>query len=202
VVGSVVIAGVGVWYYQKISSPKQDQSEDNPETGLTIITPYVNKSEISSINEAFSNSAGAPWGFVHAGIDFMTKKDLVPFQAVADGKITNSNYKQENNQQGWHYGFCIGHNDYLVCYNFETFSGADAVGPRQAANIFVKDGDEVKQGDIVGNLVHGGSGAHVDFGVIPPGRERSCPEPYFTKEAKASVLRLIHKDHPAWNMCY
>ncbi|MBI4009783.1 MAG: hypothetical protein HY361_01115 [Candidatus Aenigmarchaeota archaeon] len=176
----------------------------SPETysNLSIITPYLNETDISSINEAFSNTENSPWGFKHLGIDFMTSSDLVYFQAVTDGTITNLKTSKENEQQGWHTGLCIDHSPYLICYNFETFSSDQADGDRQKASIWVENGRHVKQGDIIGQLVYGGNGAHVDLGVIHLGKERSCPEPYFTEDAKTSILRLIHKDHPTWKLCY
>ncbi len=183
---------------------QQNQSEINVKEypDLKMVTPYVNESDISSINEAFSSSDNAPWGFKHMGIDFMTSSDLVYFQAVADGTITNLKTSKENEQQGWHTELCIDHRPYLVCYNFETLSSDQADGDRQKESIWVSNGKHVKQGDIIGQLVYGGNGAHVDLGVIQPSKGRYCPEQYFTDDAKASILRLIHKDHPTWSMCY
>lgn len=39
-------------------------------TDISMITPYKNSSDMASINEAFSSTASAPWGFAHDGIDF------------------------------------------------------------------------------------------------------------------------------------
>lgn len=189
---------------ERESSGQQKPQPQNQQfyADFNLIAPYANEADISSINESFSNTEASPWGFKHSGIDFMTSVDLVPFRAVTDGVIINLTTSKESDQQGWHTSLCIDHAPYLICYNFETFSSNQAVGERQKANILIKNGDHVQQGDLIGKLVYGGNGAHVDFGVIPPGQDRSCPEPYFTKDAKISVLRLIHKDHPTWQMCY
>ncbi len=191
--------------YQKTGAQNPLTTQNPAQTvyqNLSLITPYVNESDVSSVNEAYSNVSNSPWGFRHVGIDFMTKTDLVPVQAVTDGIITSLNTSKESEQQGWHTSICIGHDPYMVCYNFETFSPDQAVGDKQSANMLVKNGDRVRQGDLIGRLVHGGDGAHIDFGVSQQGKDRSCPEPYFTEEARASVMRLIHKEHPDWQMCY
>ncbi len=186
------------------SSKTYPNSPVSQETNLKMITPYLNETDISSINEAFSNTESSPWGFKHVGIDFTPASDLIPIQAVADGTIEKLASSKSSGQQGWHTELCINHNPFLICYNFETFSSDDAVGQKQSTNIFVKNGDGVKQGNLIGKLVRGGDGAHLDLGILRTGGSgaRICPEPHFTEEAKASILRLIHKDHPTWKLCY
>ena len=51
--------------------------------GLNLSTPYVQEENIQSINEAFSLSDSAPWGFKHGGIDFFPKTNPL-------GNITSS----------------------------------------------------------------------------------------------------------------
>ncbi|MFA6295929.1 MAG: hypothetical protein WC663_01100 [Patescibacteria group bacterium] len=183
---------------KKIKSKKKTVTIFMP---FSLVTPYVNESQIFSVPEAYSLSPNAPWGFVHPGVDFMIDATLIPFQAVTDGYITNYTAAKESGQMGWHVGFGIEHLDYTPAYNFETFSQDDAIGQMQIANVFVQDGQFVKQGDLIGNLVYGGESAHVDFGV-GYGGSRVCPESYFTSDAQASIMRLITKDHPTWPMCY
>lgn len=187
-----------IYNNKKIRSKKKTITVLMP---FSLITPYVNESQISSVPEAYSLSPNAPWGFVHPGVDFIPNENLIPFQAVTDGYIINYTAAKESNQMGWHVGFGIEHLDYAPSYNFETFSSDDSVGQAQIANVFVQNGQFVNQGDLIGNLVYGGDNAHVDFGV-GYGGSRVCPEPYFTEEAKASIMRLITKDHPTWPMCY
>lgn len=43
--------------------------------------------------------------------------------------------------------------------------------------------------------------AHLHVSLLKNGSQ-ICPEPYFTPEAQAAVLALIHKTNPSWNMCY
>jgi hypothetical protein len=169
---------------------------------FSIITPYVNEDDIDIVPEAYGLASTNPyWNFSHGGIDFKTSKDLIPVRASASGTITRVQIAKENNQMGWHAGFSIQHdNFYSVFYNLETFSQSDEVGQKLRDNMFITEGQIVNQGDIIANLVYGGEGCHIDFGVIISDN-RVCPEPYFTEEARASVMRLIQKDHPDWPMC-
>ncbi len=177
-------------YDQNLPSQKTYQD-------LVMITPYFDEADISRIGP-YSETSGGLLGIKHLGIDFFPVSDMIPFLAVTDGKITNFRNEGGNTQ------LCIDHNPFLVCYSFETFSSSDAVNQRQKDNVFVKNGDEVKQGDLIGKLINGGDGSHVDLGVLRLGEngERICPEPYFSEGAKASILRLIHKDHLTWKLCY
>ena len=90
---------------------------------------------------------------------------------------------------------------YSVEYVFEPFSATKADGDTQLANIVVSESQVVAQGDVIGNLFTTNSSAHVHFGLLQ-NSIAICPEAYFTVSAKNSVLDLIHKDNPTWNMCY
>lgn len=182
----------------KISSAKKKVivSDD-----LSIIAPYLIESDIDRVPEAYSSSENAPWGFVHGGVDFVIDSGSIPVQAVTDGMVSEVVIAKEETQMGWHVGYCITYGEYSVCYNLETFSQDDAIGDLQTENIFITEGQVVKQGNIIANLIYGGSGAHIDFGV-GHGGTRVCPEPYFTQEARESVMRLITQSNPDWVMCY
>lgn len=188
-----------------VSQNQPEQATPTPVITLekgSIFTPYVNESDISSVNEAYSLIADNPyWGFWHPGVDFMITKESIPVQASTGGTIENLAVEKSTGIMGWHVGFCINHGLNSVCYNLETFGSTDEIGNRQRDNIFVKNGDVVNQGQVIANLIFGGSGAHIDFGVTAPGT-RVCPEPYFTEAARESVLRLIHIKQPTWPMCY
>lgn len=168
---------------------------------LSMITPYLAESDISWVPEAYSDSENSPWGFVHGGVDFVIDSGSIPVQAVSDGTVSNIEIAKEETQMGWHVGYCIAYGEYSVCYNLETFSQDDAIGDLQTQNIFITEGQIVKQGDIIANLIYGGSGAHIDFGV-GHGGTRVCPEPFFTEEARESVMRLITQSNSEWVMCY
>lgn len=191
-----------LWPWRPITNQQNDRSENEEKTyiDLKMVTPYVNESNIGRVGP-YSNTENNPWGSKHLGLDFFPTSDLVSFRAVTDGIIEKLDSSKTSS---WRTELCINHDPFLVCYSFETFSTNDAVGQKQSENIFVKNGDEVKPGDIIGKLVASNDSAHVDLGILQLGKsgERICPEPYFTKEVKASILRLIHKDYPDRAMCY
>jgi len=74
-------------------------------------------------------------------------------------------------------------------------------GNTQLANILVSVGQNVTQGDIIGNLYTVGDFAHVHFGLYENG-VAICPEPYFTSQARNSILNLLRLIHPDASMCY
>ncbi len=169
---------------------------------ISMITPYVNESDMVSINEAFSSNDSAPWGFAHNGIDFFPNGNSKPFQAVSSGVVEDVKLWQNDKSLNWQVNVSIKYNGtYSVEYAFEPFSTAQSDGDTQRANILVSAGQNILQGDIIGNLYTVGSGAHVHFGLYKNG-VAICPEPYLTPTSKDSILNLIHKDHPDWNMCY
>jgi len=171
-------------------------------TVLSMIAPYINESDVSSVNEAYSMDANNPyWGFVHPGVDFMITKPFIPVQAAVSGTIVNFAIEKSTGIMGWHAGFCIEFNPtYSICYNLESFGNTDEVGQRVTDAVFFKNGDYVEQGQYIANLIYGGSGSHIDFGIGTAGT-RICPEPFFTDEARESVMRLIRIKQPNWPMC-
>jgi murein DD-endopeptidase MepM/ murein hydrolase activator NlpD len=189
------------------SNPTPDSPQSTPPSlpklgYKTIITPYVNESDIISANEAYSLDANNPyWGFSHPGVDFMADH-TIDVQASISGTIGNLTVAEDPGQMGWHAGFCIDTaTESSVCYNLETFSHDATIHDQLVAGLRFSNGTHVNQGDVIAQLVFGGSGAHIDFGVTKPGT-RVCPEPYFTDAARESVLRIIHILQPTWPMCY
>ena len=157
---------------------------------------------MASINEAFSSTASAPWGFAHDGIDFFPNGNLKPFQAVSSGVVEFVELKQNNISLNWQVNVRIKYDStYSVEYAFEPFSAVQSDGDTQRANILVSAGQNVTQGDIIGNIYTVDGAAHVHFGLYKNG-VAICPEPYFTLEAGISILNLLHVGFPNANMCY
>lgn len=171
----------------------------------SLTTPFFKESDIASINEAFSTTNNSGWGFEHGGIDFMTDQDFVPFRAAIDSIVESVHLYQLENTHNWQVGVTLIHGESALIYGFETFSSDKNAGEEQLKNIAVQRGQKLQQGDLMGRLHKAGNGAHVHFGVVPNGRDASgqkCPELYFTDDAREMILRIIHKDHPDWQMCY
>lgn len=169
---------------------------------ISMVTPYITSTDIASINEAFSSTASAPWGFAHNGIDFFPVANNTPFRVVSSGTVESIDLMQNNVTSNWQVNVRIRFNPtYATDHIFEPFTTSLADGQTQRATIAVSVGQPVSQGDIIGTLLVVGNGAHVHFG-LNQNNTAICPEPFFTAAAKTSVLDLIHKNHPTWNMCY
>lgn len=167
-----------------------------------MTTPFVDTASIASVNEAFSTTSSAPWGFAHNGIDFMPAADLTPFQAVSSGVVEDVTLGQNSTTSNWQVNVRIRYNSgYALEYIFEPFSVAAADGQAQLASIRVSQGQTLSPGDTVGAVRSFGGGAHLHFSLLKDGSQ-VCPEPYFTPQAQAAVLALIRKTNPSWNMCY
>ena len=173
-------------------------------TAPTLTTPYASQDDMNTINEAYSENDTAPWGFEHRGIDFFPYATLAPFQAAAPGRVeqvdlfynTGNGFYQVNvdvrcNARYW-YG-----------YAFEPMSGEESVGQSQVAQIVVSPGDRVAAGDLIGYLVKpsGSDGVHVHFALYREW-DSICPEPFFTSQAAASVLTILHRQWPGAQICY
>jgi len=169
---------------------------------ISMITPYVNETDVTRLGP-FSSSNNSPLGRVHDGIDFHATGNLTPFQAVCSGVVDSVELWLNPGNSYWQVNVIVIFNFiYSVQYAFEPFSSNQSDGETQLANILVSEGQTVSQGDIIGYLYTAHEEyAHVDFGLLKDW-VRICPEPYFTSVARDSVLRLIHKDQPEWNMCY
>ena len=167
---------------------------------MNLSTPYVNESDIERINEAFSLHENAPWGFKHVGIDFFPEESLKQFASSCDGEVTKMDLWQ--NGEKWQINLIINcDKKFLLLYSFEPFTTDASIGQEQLAQILVKVGDKVSKDDVIGALALTVGHGHVHFS-LKQNNEFICPKEYFTEEAYDSIMRIIHKTHPDWEMCY
>lgn len=190
-----------------------DRDEENPAgpgggsntgdtTRPTMVTPYQYQSEMSSINEAYSETASCPWGFVHLGIDFFPRGDLAGFRAASAGIISRVEKFHNSGNGLWQVNLDLTINSkYRLGYAFEPFSSLEAQADTQLMNIMVNVGQTVAQGQALGRLLARGGGAHVHFSLYRNGTN-VCPESYFTPEARDSILALLHRSYPGAFLCY
>lgn len=164
----------------------------------TVITPSVDNANFYS-TEAYGGP-DAPWGFYHNGIDFLESVDHQAIQAAADGKIERLE-ERFNEGSNWQVELTIKHGKYDLQYAFEIFSGNKADIDAQMADINVKLGQNVKQGQLLGYLHRIKEGAHVHFGIAKK-NQVVCPAPYFTPQARDAVLAMIRKTYPDAQICY
>lgn len=125
---------------------------------------------------------------------------------MADGKVTRIS-KFFNDINGFYQvNVSIKYNsNFEVEYAFEPMSPEEAHGDDQMALIQeqITVGAEVVQGQVIGTLLSAYSEhAHVHFGMYK-NRESECPEPYFTKAARKSIIKLLRIWWPdADHICY
>ncbi len=187
---------------EEIETPAENEENQGLAEVPSLITPYVDIADMASINEAYSESENAPWGFRHQGVDFFPIGSLAPFRAVCSGTIGEFRLWQASENSNWQVNVSIEYNEtYTVGYAFEPFSTDPAVGQAQLDNMRIAAGQHVEQGDIIGYLVFGGGGTHVDFN-LSKNRDRVSPENYFTPEALASVLEILHRTFPGASLSY
>ncbi len=185
-------------YSQSQTSCTKGDDDNNDATTPVMTTPYVNSSDISPLEEAHLYDPG------HPGIDFPATSNLRPFQAVFAGEIITVRLVQLASTSNMQVEVEIRFNSaYSALYAFEPMTSSQADGDTQLANILVSVGQQVSQGEIIGNLFVSGEGSHVHFGLInnnqsPP---ELCPDPFFSDEARASILTLIQASGSDLGLC-
>ena len=152
--------------------------------------------------EAFSADSNAPWGFKHRGLDFFVDGSEAAFRAVTDGTITRIELRQNDISGNWQVNVVLTYSStYSFEYSFEPMTLNAADGEAQLAAIVVSEGESVLQGQSLGDLLMKGGGTHVHFSMLVGGSS-SCPESYFTDEARTSIMGLIDQQWPGSQMCY
>jgi murein DD-endopeptidase MepM/ murein hydrolase activator NlpD len=178
---------------------------DPSETPL-MDTPYLDASDIGAITEAFSVDENAPWGFEHRGIDFFPASQapgsLTLIRAVESGTVASVVSWVNPGNGNWQVNVEVAYDPvFTIAYTFEPMSPDATIGEAQLAEIAVQSGDAVQKGDTIGNLYYGEDGTHLDFAILR-NQHSVCPEPYFTAEARASVLSILQTTWPGASMCY
>ncbi|MBW1788099.1 MAG: M23 family metallopeptidase [Deltaproteobacteria bacterium] len=226
---------VWLYYLRDSSDPRYfyngETEEWENDGALFIITPYADEADMGPINEAYSESADAPWGFAHNGVDFFSVDQRTPFRAVSAGTVEELQLFYNEGNSMWQVNVSIRHDtdyrtgyafepwttsqveaeaqladiplstDYRTGYAFEPWTTSQVEAEAQLADIPLSIGQYVTQGEIIGYLHKKGAGAHVHFGLYQ-GWSAICPEPFFTRAAAESVLRLLHMAFPGADMCY
>jgi len=163
---------------------------------LSLVTPYVNESEMREINDYFNaHYDSLPWGRIHDGLDIDPNGNLRPYQSACSGRIRKI-YVFDN--QVTLIIDCDA--TYSVDYNFET--QAPSTGQIQLAHILVTEGQLVAQGEVLGYLysAENPDRAHVHF-TLYENAVPICPAPFFTQAARDSILNLVTVVHQDVVMC-
>ncbi len=158
---------------------------EGPRGDPSLITPYVNKTEMVE--------TVGPFSAIHHGLDLFPLADLASFQAAASGRVERVELFHNPSPDVYQVNVMITYNSaYMASYAFEPCSDYD-VGNSQLALITVSVGQMVNAGDEIGKLLKVVDGSHLDFGLL---RDwvGICPYPYFTTEARDSILSLAVVD--------
>lgn len=127
----------------------------------------------------------------HSGIDIGITGTARPFYSCGDGLVTLVELNTGQGRPGTNYRINVQVSGALtLAYHFEI----DGSVPEQERkdNIFVKEGDYVKAGQKLANLLNLGDGAHVDFGTGYNGsREVKCTLLFFSA-GTASAFESIY----------
>lgn len=180
-------------------------------TGVLVYKPLVLSSKLTKLDKTYNNLSEfeleAPFdinviesyqirGFSttsHTAIDFFGVNSVasIPILALKDCVIIYvKTYKMLN--QGTSENWVIDikmliNSDYQIHLGFETFSNTYEAKKLQQSNIFVKVGDVIKQGDLIGNLIINTEGTHVHFDITKKNDSRYeqfvIPEPYFSENS-------------------
>jgi hypothetical protein len=173
-----------------------------PAGDIVLISPYVNYEDMAYIHKGFGCSVTSPWAD-HSGLDIVPAGDLMPFRAMASGKVVEVLSTRHEPDNNWITSVVVKYNaTYRVLYAFENLTPEDSDLAVQLANLNVEPGQLIAQGEILGRLhTVGGTYYHVHVSLIRDG-ERVCPEPYLVEEAREGLNNLIHVNYPDLQMCY
>ncbi|MBN1894708.1 hypothetical protein JW906_09440 [bacterium] len=195
-----------------LSDPSDGESPGDgwPAGDIILGVPYADRTEFKFIHPGYSASAdsGAPWGFLHQGLDLIVAQDSARVIAPADGVVEEINIYQNEHNALWQVNLRVRYNEEFVYHLlYEPRARTREEDERQRAAIPLAVGQKVKQGDPFGVVYDFspedpasiGSTLHFD---IWKGEENICPAPYFTAEAYAGMLALLRAMYPEGELCY
>lgn len=206
----------------QVHFPGADMCQGPAVTPALLSTPYVNESDMASVDRAFSADGSAPpWNALNDGIDMLPRGSLKPFRASCSGVVDSVQLQLNSLTANWQVVVMIGcsltipnNGGYFspleLVYTFEPMSTLQSIGQTQLANITVAKGQAVAQNDVIGHLLTEGAGAYLRFGTIPFGDHLTmgipivpvCPGPHFSAAAGTSILNLLHVARPGASICY
>jgi hypothetical protein len=198
------------WVTLSDSSGGGSNGDGWPAGDIILGVPYADMAEFKYIHPGYSASAdsGAPWGFLHQGLDLIVAGDSAGVIAPADGVVEEIILYQNEHNALWQVNLRVRYNEEFVYHLlFEPRASTREEDERQRAAIPLAVGQKVRMGDsfgVVYDLAQGdpgsvGSTLHFD---IWKGEKNICPAPYFTAEAHSDMLTLLRAMYPAAELCY
>lgn len=178
-----------------------DCIDNYPAGDIELAEPYEDISHMDSIARGFGCDITSAWED-HSGLDIVPAANLMPFLAMASGKVIELNATRHSGDGNWITSVVIKYNStYRVLYAFENLTSDDDDRDTQLEKMNVAIGQMVSQGDIIGWLhTVPGTYYHVHISLIK-NLVRICPDPYLTDDARTGLTDLVHITNPALGLC-
>ena len=191
-----------------------------------LLAPYSSEAQMANITAGFSTQYSfSPWGSVSNGIDIYPQSNPAGIQSACSGKVDAIQLQQTTPGNTWQVEVSIACDEYVADpeeggyffplttkYAFNTMSTNAQAGQDQLNDISITEGDNVAQGDTIGNLKMFNDASHLHFGLWQFGQTMFqqygisgipiCPEAQFAVQAKNSILKLLHVTWPNAKLCY
>jgi hypothetical protein len=186
-------------------SPSPPEPSPPPEADIVLGAPYAVSAEFKYIHPGYSASAGAPWGFVHQGLDLIAAGARGRLIAPASGTVEQVEIYQNEHNGKWQVNLSVRHSARFVYHVlFEPGATSRDRVQQQRDAVPLSPGQPVTPGQALGDVLdlsdgHDDPTAHVD---LWKGDQNICPEPYFTSAARAGLLALLRAKHPGALLCY
>ncbi|MBI4667849.1 MAG: M23 family metallopeptidase [Elusimicrobia bacterium] len=196
-------AGLHFGVGRAIRSQAQELSaEVGPSRDPQLGRPYQNAGDVT-IARGYSNTASAPWGAAHHGLDFLVSTGTRHvFLAAEEGWVTEIKKFANEITGNWQVNVKIQFNkNFSMRYAFEPFTANSADADAQIANLNISKGQKVLKGESIGRLVAVGSGTHVDFGFKKKDSD-VCPSGYFAPDVLNEITTSLRTVYPGANLCY
>ena len=124
-----------------------------------------------------------PWMDLHNGIDYGCN-DSVYIIAWCDMRVRGIKFWFNDGGGHWQTNVGLAYNwKYTFDCVFESWALNETYGSLQLAEIYVKVGQKVSRGDVIGKLLYHGSGTHIHFGMKESGND-VCPYLFLSPSAK------------------
>ncbi len=187
-----------------------ESDDPMPEGDIVLDVLFADVQEFKYIFPGFacSDTSGAPWGFAHLGTDVIAAQSGARVLAPADGTVEEVNVYMNPRNNQWQVNVRVRYNSTFVYHVlFEPRAPSESENALQRSAIPISPGQKVHKGDLLGrqlDLSHGDlsageAGIHFD---VWKGNDNICPQPYFTANALAQMMNLLHAKFPNASLCY
>jgi hypothetical protein len=193
---------------------KEDNNANDPkilpEGDIILDVLFADAEEFKYIHPGYSAGvgSGAPWGFEHLGLDFITATNGAKVLAPAGGVVEEVNIYMNPRNNQWQVNVRVKYNeDFIYHILFEPRAPSEDEIALQRAAIPISVGQKVAEGELLGKILDlshgdlsgGEAGIHFD---LRKNEELVCPGNYFTLDALEEMLALLWAMYPQAKICY